>query len=87
MTSTKKTKLQTRPLASVFHPALFTSILGQMAIHLGCMIYIVSLAKEAMGEDELDAIKKFEDERNKKIGGMSDEELEDIWWFLKVRGV
>jgi hypothetical protein len=49
------------------------------------MVYIVSLAKEAMGETELAAVKKFEDDRNKRIGDMSEEEMEDIWWFLKVR--
>merc|ERR1719321_1718988 len=30
----------TRPLGSVFHPAIFWSMLGQLAIHLFCMVYI-----------------------------------------------
>ncbi|RLN37091.1 hypothetical protein BBJ28_00007949 [Nothophytophthora sp. Chile5] len=35
-----------RPLTSIFHPALFTSLAGQFALHLGCMIYLTNLAKE-----------------------------------------
>ncbi|EGD75693.1 hypothetical protein PTSG_07811 [Salpingoeca rosetta] len=34
-----------RPIESIFHPALFLSLLGQFAIHLGCMMYVVSMAK------------------------------------------
>merc|ERR1719265_2904010 len=33
----------TRPLGSVFHPAIFWSMLGQLAIHLFCMVYIANL--------------------------------------------
>ncbi|TMW63721.1 hypothetical protein Poli38472_002662 [Pythium oligandrum] len=35
-----------RPLTSIFHPALFSSLVGQFALHLGCMIYLTELAKE-----------------------------------------
>uniref|UniRef100_K3X9P6 P-type ATPase A domain-containing protein n=1 Tax=Globisporangium ultimum (strain ATCC 200006 / CBS 805.95 / DAOM BR144) TaxID=431595 RepID=K3X9P6_GLOUD len=35
-----------RPLTSIFHPALFSSLVGQFALHLGCMIYLTNLAKE-----------------------------------------
>ncbi|CAH0521052.1 unnamed protein product [Peronospora belbahrii] len=35
-----------RPLTSIFHPALFSSLAGQFALHLGCMIYLTNLAKE-----------------------------------------
>jgi cation-transporting ATPase 13A1 len=35
-----------RPLTSIFHPALFFSLAGQFALHLGCMIYLTNLAKE-----------------------------------------
>eukprot|EP01147_Barroeca_monosierra_P010353 gene10353-2488_t len=34
-----------RPLESIFHPALFLSLLGQFAIHLTCMILAVSMSK------------------------------------------
>merc|ERR1719409_1693207 len=36
------------PLASIFHPALILSVLGQLVIHAGCMLYSVDLAKEHM---------------------------------------
>lgn len=35
-----------RPLTSIFQPALFISLAGQFALHLGCMIYLTNLAKE-----------------------------------------
>ncbi|CAK4621626.1 hypothetical protein LEN26_020084 [Aphanomyces euteiches] len=35
-----------RPIASIFHPALFSSLVGQFALHLGVMIYSTALAKE-----------------------------------------
>jgi manganese-transporting P-type ATPase len=35
-----------RPLHSIFHPALFSSLVGQFALHLGCMVYLTELAKE-----------------------------------------
>jgi cation-transporting ATPase 13A1 len=37
-----------RPLTSMFHPALFLSLLGQFAIHLTCMIIAVRDAKAYM---------------------------------------
>lgn len=40
-----------RPLTSIFHPALFISLLGQFSIHLGTMVYAVYLAKEQLPED------------------------------------
>merc|ERR1712054_739589 len=58
--------------------------MGQLAIHLGCMVYIASLAKDIMGEEKLKEIIEFEKERNKKIEGM-DEEAFSAWdWFLSV---
>ncbi|CAM9266079.1 unnamed protein product [Choristocarpus tenellus] len=39
-----------RPITSIFHPALFLSILGQFALHLVCMVYVVSLSKEHLPE-------------------------------------
>jgi cation-transporting ATPase 13A1 len=42
-----------RPLTSIFHPALFSSLAGQFALHLGCMIYLTKLAKEYTPEGDL----------------------------------
>jgi len=52
-----------RPLKSLFHPAIFISMIGQAAIHLGCMIYAVNLATETMGPAALKAVVEF----NKKV--------------------
>ncbi|ETW07462.1 hypothetical protein H310_01974 [Aphanomyces invadans] len=35
-----------RPISSIFHPALFSSLVGQFALHLGVMVYSTNLAKE-----------------------------------------
>lgn len=40
-----------RPLTSIFHPALFWSLLGQFAIHLATMVVAVQKAKEHLPED------------------------------------
>ena len=48
-----------RPLRRLFHPAVFFSMLGQAAIHVFCMGYGVSLAKEEMGEDALKEVLDF----------------------------
>merc|ERR1711959_682267 len=40
-----------RPLTSMFSPALFTSTMGQFAIHLGTMIYAVHCAKTRLPRD------------------------------------
>jgi len=74
----------TRPLRSVFHPALFLSIIGQLAIHLGCMVFIASLAKANMTEGELQDIIQFEKDRNKKIDNMDESAFDDWNWFLSV---
>jgi len=52
-----------RPLRSLFHPAIIASTLGQAAIHLGCMVYAVKLATEAMGPEALKAVVEF----NKRV--------------------
>mmetsp|Transcript_10376 Transcript_10376/g.34080 ORF Transcript_10376/g.34080 Transcript_10376/m.34080 type:complete len:1431 (-) Transcript_10376:1171-5463(-) len=41
-----------RPLASIFHPALSLSLAGQLAIHLGCMAYAVHLSKLTAPDEE-----------------------------------
>jgi manganese-transporting P-type ATPase len=40
-----------RPLNSIFHPALFISLLGQFAIHLTTMLYAVYTAKQHLPPD------------------------------------
>ena len=40
-----------RPLTSIFHPALFISLLGQFAIHLTTMMLAVWSVKRHLGED------------------------------------
>jgi cation-transporting ATPase 13A1 len=35
-----------RPITSLYHPAIWVSIVGQLLIHLSCMVFIVSLCKE-----------------------------------------
>ena len=40
-----------RPLRSIFHPANFLSLVGQLVIHIGCMVYAVRLVKRATGEE------------------------------------
>jgi len=73
-----------RPLSSVFHPAILFSMLGQLAVHLCCMVYIASLAKDIMGEEEVKAIVEFEKERNKQIDSMDEEAFNDWTWFMSV---
>eukprot|EP00041_Stephanoeca_diplocostata_P039356 m.1618071 g.1618071 ORF g.1618071 m.1618071 type:complete len:1536 (+) comp25376_c1_seq1:138-4745(+) len=66
-----------RPLRSLFHPAIFFSMVGQAAIHLGCMIYAVNLATETMGKEKLREVVEF----HKKIraGEQVVEDEEDPW--------
>merc|ERR1719277_1092649 len=59
-------------------------MLGQLTIHLGCMVYIASMAKDLMGEDAVKEIVEFEKERNKKIDGMDEEAFNDWAWFMSV---
>ena len=40
-----------RPLTSIFHPALFISLLGQFAIHLATMVLAVGAAKRHLPPD------------------------------------
>ncbi|CAJ1358711.1 unnamed protein product [Effrenium voratum] len=73
-----------KPLSSVFHPANLLSMLGQLAIHLACMVYIAELAKVAMGEDEVKAVIEFEKERNKQLDALTEEEMSEWNWFSSV---
>lgn len=40
-----------RPLRSIFHPANFISLIGQLVIHIGCMVFAVRMVKLATGEE------------------------------------
>jgi cation-transporting ATPase 13A1 len=48
-----------RPLRSLFHPAVFLSMLGQAAIHVACMMYAVHIATEAMGPVKLKEVRMW----------------------------
>eukprot|EP00929_Paragymnodinium_shiwhaense_P113015 TRINITY_DN81280_c0_g1_i1.p1 TRINITY_DN81280_c0_g1~~TRINITY_DN81280_c0_g1_i1.p1 ORF type:complete len:1486 (+),score=495.64 TRINITY_DN81280_c0_g1_i1:141-4598(+) len=74
----------TRPLGSVFHPAIFFSMLGQLVIHLFCMVYIANLAKEIMGESALKEIIEFEKQRNAHIDSLDEEAFNDSFWWMSV---
>lgn len=48
-----------RPLRSLFHPAIFVSMLGQAVIHLFCMRTAVTMATDAMGPEKLAEVVEF----------------------------
>ena len=49
-----------RPLRSLFHPAVFFSMVGQAVIHVYCLQRAVTMSTESMGEDELAAVVEFQ---------------------------
>ena len=55
----------TLPLASIFHPALLLSVLGQLAVHASCMLYALQLAKTSMSASELAAAIAFQRKQEK----------------------
>eukprot|EP00927_Polykrikos_kofoidii_P070684 TRINITY_DN67092_c0_g1_i1.p1 TRINITY_DN67092_c0_g1~~TRINITY_DN67092_c0_g1_i1.p1 ORF type:complete len:1491 (-),score=364.92 TRINITY_DN67092_c0_g1_i1:51-4337(-) len=73
-----------RPLSSVFHPAILFSMLGQMVIHLVCMVYIAWLAKEIMGETAFNDIVEFERKREAEIESADEEVASDWAWLMSV---
>ena len=71
----------TLPLASIFHPALLLSVLGQLAVHASCMMYALSLAKAAMSETELTAAIAFQRQQEKlEAKGVEPPEGETSSW-------
>jgi len=48
-----------RPLRSLFHPAIFWSIMGQAVIHITCMTLAVHWATTAMGPEKLAEVTEF----------------------------
>jgi len=70
-----------RPLRSLFHPAVFVSMLGQAAIHLACMVTAVRMARSAMEEGSV--------QREAGWTGPSLKEVTEFWRRerLKRRGL
>jgi len=70
-----------RPLRSLFHPAVFVSMLGQACIHLFCMVMAVRMARAAMEEGSA--------EREAGWTGPSLKDVSEFWRRerLKRRGV
>jgi len=48
-----------RPLNSLFHRAVFVSMLGQAVIHLACMVYAIQMATDEMGPAALKEVVDF----------------------------
>eukprot|EP00658_Telonema_sp_P-2_P035369 TRINITY_DN25737_c0_g1_i1.p1 TRINITY_DN25737_c0_g1~~TRINITY_DN25737_c0_g1_i1.p1 ORF type:complete len:1571 (+),score=461.62 TRINITY_DN25737_c0_g1_i1:80-4792(+) len=71
-----------RPLRSLFHPAVFFSMLGQAAIHLGCLIYAVSLATAQMGPEALREVVDFHKKQKMIRSGQIEAEInpEELDW-------
>merc|ERR1740130_9951 len=69
-----------RPLKSLFHPAIFISMLGQAAIHLACMVYAVRMATAEMVDEELAEVREFN--RQARLGELEEppEAADDEDW-------
>ena len=63
-----------RPINSIFHPAIFGSVIAQVLLHLMVMVYAMQLAKKAMGEKALSDLYAFEKARDDKISKIMDGE-------------
>merc|ERR1719310_1818937 len=55
----------TLPLASIFHPALLCSVLGQLTIHASCMLYSLQMAKSYMSDADLQSVIAFQRQQEK----------------------
>lgn len=66
-----------RPLRSLFHPAVFISMLGQAAIHLFCMVAAVRMARAAMEEGS--------PERQAGWTGPSLQDVSEFWKRERLR--
>ncbi|GBG27063.1 Manganese-transporting ATPase 1 [Hondaea fermentalgiana] len=62
-----------RPVRSLFHPSIAISVLGQAAIHLFCLSTAVTLAKEAMGEEKLQEVIRF----NRRVSRGLEKQMEE----------
>lgn len=86
-----------RPLRSLFHPAVFVSMLGQAIIHLACLVIAVKMARAAMAEDSsarqagwegpsLQHVKDFwHREKLKRRGLIEKEESEEDWMKMAMQ--
>ena len=41
-----------RPITTIFHPAIWVSIVGQLGMHLACMMYAISLTRNIVSAEE-----------------------------------
>ena len=53
------------PLASIFHPALIVSVMGQLLTHAGCMFYALRMAKSYLSDAELHDVIAFQKKADK----------------------
>jgi len=68
-----------RPLRSLFHPAIFLSMMGQAMIHVGCMWYGVKIATEAMGPELLKEVLTFHKMAKAKTLPEQQAADDDVW--------
>lgn len=70
------------PLKSVFHPAIFISVVCQVLLHLAVLVFAMSWAKTVMGPNALTDLYAFEREREEKLTKlMAAEPSEDASWL------
>jgi cation-transporting ATPase 13A1 len=72
------------PLKSVFHPAIFVSVLCQVLLHIAVLVHAMSWAKTEMGESALSDLYAFERSREAKLASMmtaSSQQPESSSWF------
>jgi len=77
-----------RPIKSIFHPAIFLSVIAQVSVHLFVMIKSLQLAKDFMGDAALKELYKFEEKRDLKLGKLLEGEDVSSWdMFNLIRSV
>ena len=76
------------PLKSVFSPSIFFSVVFQVLIHLGVLVYAMSWAKTEMGPEALQSLYDFERDRDEKLTKMMNNptESESDNWLLNLTG-
>eukprot|EP00924_Labyrinthula_sp_SR-Ha-C_P016340 snap_masked-scaffold_6-processed-gene-0.16-mRNA-1 protein AED:0.04 eAED:0.07 QI:0/-1/0/1/-1/1/1/0/1437 len=77
-----------KPLKSLFHPAIFLSIIAQAVIHLLCISLAVSMSKEKMGEDLLQEVIDFNNkaqvELDRELEAMDEESYDPVGQFMAM---
>ena len=73
-----------RPIGSVFHPAMFASLLGQFAVHLSVMAYSVAYAKALMPDykPDLDVDSKFAPSVINTVVFLVSTVRRQLFWFV-----